>query len=131
LGVTINIVAEDDTTYWDHVGNADVELFFSGWSADFADPSEIFNYLFLNGLDDTNYNNPEVNEMILKAQTITDETERNDLYRQIHEIIMADAPWIVLGYSKVTYLQKPWVAGLEVSPAGAYRAQFKYIDIQS
>lgn len=129
VGVNVNIVSEDDTTYWDHVGNPDVEIFWSGWSSDFADPSEVFNYLFLNGADDTNYNNPEINDMIIKAQSITSDEERNALYRQIHEMIMAESPWIVLGYGKVTFLQKPWVKGLEVSPAGSYRSQLKYVSV--
>ncbi len=129
LGVTLNIVVEDNSTYWGHIGEPDVIMFLSGWSADFADPSEIFNFLFLDGRDDTHYNNPEVNEMIRQATTITDDAERNALYLEIHERIMQDCPWIVSAYSKVSFLRQPWVEGLVASPAGIYRTPWKYVGV--
>jgi ABC-type transport system substrate-binding protein len=127
LGVALKIVVEDNTTYWGHIGEDDVIFFLSGWSADFADPSEVFDFLFLDGGDDTHYDKPEVNEMIRQATTITDDDEREAVYLQAHQIIMEDCPWIVSAYSKVSYLQKPWVQNYLVSSAGVYRAPFKYI----
>ena len=44
LGVTLNIVVEDAATYWDHIGQDDVLMFLSGWSAGVADPSDTLNY---------------------------------------------------------------------------------------
>ena len=117
IGVTIDLQKEDNSSYWGHIGEPDVKMFLSGWSADFADPSEIFNFLFAEGRDDTKYDNPEVNELLQQATATNDDEERNALYKQAHEIIMADAPWIVSGYSKVSYLQKPYVEDFIVSPA--------------
>lgn len=130
LGVTIELQKEDSATYWDHIGEDDVQLFLSGWSSDYADPSEVFDFLFAEGRDDTDYNNPEVNRLLREATALSDEDERNAVYRQVHEIIMADAPWIVSGYSKVIYLQKPYVKDFIVSPAGTYRTPLKYVSIE-
>ncbi len=129
IGVTVNLQKEDNSTYWSHIGEDDVQLFLSGWSADFADPSEVFDFLFRDGRDDTQYDNPEVNELLAEANALTDDEARNALYREIHEIIVADAPWIVSAYSTITFLQKPYVEGLSVSPAGLYRAPLKYVEI--
>jgi ABC-type transport system substrate-binding protein len=129
IGVQIELQKEDNATYWDHIGEDDVQLFLSGWSADYADPSEVFDFLFMDN-DDTNYNNPEVTELLQEATTLTDDDARNAMYQDIHERIMADAPWIVSGYSKVIYLQKPYVKDFIVSPAGTYRAPLKYIELE-
>jgi ABC-type transport system substrate-binding protein len=129
LGVTLNIVVEDSSTYWGHIGEDDVIFFLSGWSADFADPSEVLNFLFMDARDDTHYNNPEVNELLRSAMAITDDAERTAVYLQAHELIMADCPWIVSAYGKVSYLAQPWVENLVVSAAGIYRTPWKYVGI--
>ena len=130
VGIRIELRSEDNTTYWTHVGEDDVHLFLSGWSADFLDPSEMFNYLFYQGRDDTKYSNPEVDALIAQATAITDDAERNALYRRIHEMIMEDVPVVPLSYSKVMALVKPYVKDFYLSPAGAYRVPLKYVSIE-
>lgn len=129
IGVTIHIVGEDSSTYWSHIRENDVIFFLSGWSAAFPDPSSVFNQLVLNGTDDTFYNNFEANNLLERATTIPDDERRNEIYRRTHEIVMADSPVIVSSYSKVIYLQKPWVEGLVVSSAGVYRAPLHLVSI--
>ena len=79
VGIPTVLRSEDNTTYSTRVGDDDVHLFLSGWSADFLDPSEVFNYLFYQGRDDTNYSNPEVDALIARATAITDDAERDAL----------------------------------------------------
>lgn len=129
IGVEIELQSEDNSTYWSHIGEPEVKLFLSGWSADYADPSEIFDYLFSHGRDDTGYDNEEVNELLDEARATSDEEEREAIYREVHELIMADAPWIPSGYSIISYLVKSDVEGFVVSPAGTYRAPLKYVSL--
>lgn len=129
IGVEIRLQKEDNSTYWSHIGEDEVKLFLSGWSADFLDPSEVFDFLFMNGRDDTKYDNPQVNELLRRATATPDDEERNEIYREVHDIIMEDAPWIVSAYTKVQYLQKPYVDGFVVSPAGTYRAPLKLVEL--
>lgn len=130
IGVVIELQKEDNSTYWSHIGEPDVKLFLSGWSADFADPSEVLDFLFAHARDDTKYDNPEVNALLDQARATSDADARNAIYRQAHEIIMADAPWIVSGYSKISYLLKPNVQDFYVSAAGTYRTPLKYVELQ-
>jgi ABC-type transport system substrate-binding protein len=129
LGVTLNIEVEDSSTYWDHIGEDDVEMFLSGWSSGYNDPSEVFNYLFLDGRDDTHYDNPEVNDLLRQAMQEMDADARTVLYQQAHDIMTADAPWIVSAYSKVTWLQKPWVNGFDPSGGGTHTAQLWEVSV--
>lgn len=129
IGVDIILQKEDNTTYWTHIGEEDVDLFLSGWSADYADPSEVFDYLFADGRDDTAYNNPTVNDLLAQARATSDDAEREAIYLEAHEIIMADAPWVVSGYSIISYLTKPYVNDYIVSAAGTYRAPLKLVSL--
>ena len=127
LGVTLNIEIEDNSTYWSHIGEDDVVMFLSGWSAGIPDPSDVFNFLFLDGRDDTHYDNPEVNDLLRAAMTEYDLMARNELYQQAHDLIMADAPWIVSAYSKVSWLAQPWIEDFVPFGGGTYTAELKYV----
>ncbi|WP_324716313.1 ABC transporter substrate-binding protein [Carboxydochorda subterranea] len=127
VGIRIKLKSEDNTTYWSHIGEDEVALFLSGWSADFEDPSEVFNFLFYKGRDDTKYDNPEVDKLIDQATATTDPAKRNALYKKIHEMILADVPWVPLSYSKVFYWVKPYVHDFYVASAGTYRTPMKYV----
>lgn len=127
LGVTLNVELEDASTYWDHIGQDDVEMFLSGWSAGINDPSDVLNFLFLEARDDTHYDNPEVNELLRAAMAEYDAEARTALYQQAHDLIMADAPWIVSAYSKVAWLQQPWIEGFEPFGGGTHTARLKLV----
>ncbi|MBI5667505.1 MAG: ABC transporter substrate-binding protein [Chloroflexi bacterium] len=129
LGVTLNIVVEDASTYWDHIGEDDVLMFLSGWSAGVNDPSDVLNFLFMDGRDDTAYDNPEVNELLQQAMTETDPAKLEELYQQAHDLITADSPWVVSAYSKVAWLQKPWIEGFNPGGGGTYTAPLKDVSI--
>jgi ABC-type transport system substrate-binding protein len=129
LGVTLEIVVEDASTYWTHIGQDDVIMFLSGWSAGIIDPADVFDYLFYDGLDDTAYNNPEVNALLDQARQEFDPAAREVIYRQAHELIIADSPWIVSAYSKVSWLQQPWISGFEPGGGGTHTARLRDVSI--
>ncbi len=129
LGVTLNIEIEDNSTYWSHIGEDDVIMFLSGWSAGIPDPSDVMNFLFMGGRDDTHYDNPEVNALLEAAMSEFDYDARIALYQEAHDIIMEDCPWIVSAYSKVTWLQKPYIEGFDPGGGGTYTAQLWKVGI--
>lgn len=131
LGVTLNINVEDASTYWDHIGEDDVIMFLSGWSAGIADASDVLNYLFLDGRDDTAYDNPEVNDILRQAMTEFDDAARNELYQQALELIAADSPWIVSAYGKVGWLQKPYIENFNPGAGGTYTARLADVTINA
>lgn len=129
LGVTLEIISEDASTYWDHIGQDDVIFFLSGWSGG-TDPSDFLDFLLYDERDDTGYSNPEVNELLEQAAQEFDADARVVLYQQAHDLIMADAPWITSAYSKVTWLQKPYVQGFVPTGAGTYSANLWEVSIE-
>ena len=129
LGITLTIEVEEGATYWDHIEEDDVIFFITGWAAGLVDPSDTLDFLFYEGRDNTEYDNPEVNALLAAARVEYDEEARTALYQQAHDLIMADAPVIPSAYSKVIWLQKPWIEGFNPGGGGTYTAPLWMVSV--
>jgi len=97
-------------------------IFQNGWAAGLIDPSDVFDFLILDGGGSMRYDNPAVNELLRQARLELDEDAREAIYQQAHDIIMDDAVVIPSAYSKVTWLQRSWIDGFEPGGGGTYTA---------
>jgi ABC-type transport system substrate-binding protein len=131
LGVQVQFIVEDGGTYWDSIVQDDAMVFQNGWAAGLIDPSDVFDFLILDGRGSMRYDNPEVNELLRAARIELDEDRREALYQQVHDIVMADAVVIPSAYSKVTWLQKPWVEGFNPGGGGTYTAPLWEVSINT
>lgn len=122
LGVQVEFAIEDGGTYWTSIVQDDAMIFQNGWAAGVVDPSDVFDYLILDGNGSMRYDNPEVNALLRAARVELDEDVREALYQQAHDIIMADAAVVPSAYSKVSWLQKPWVDGFVPGGGGTHTA---------
>jgi ABC-type transport system substrate-binding protein len=122
LGVKVKTEVLDGGTYWDRIVQDDAMVFINGWAAGIPDPSDVFDFLILDGRGSMGYNNPAVNDLLRQARLELDEDARTALYQQAHDLIMADAPVVVSAYSKVSWLQKPWVKDFMPGGGGTYTA---------
>lgn len=122
LGVDVEFIIEDGATYWDSIVSEGVMIFQNGWAAGLVDPSDVFDFLILDGNGSMRYDNPAVNELLRAARVELDPTVREGLYQEAHNIIMEDLPIIPSAYSKVSWLQKPWIDGFVPGGGGSYTA---------
>lgn len=122
LGFEINFVVEDGATYWDNIVTDAADVFQNGWAAGLVDPSDVFDFLILDGNGSMRYDNPEVNELLNQARAELDPVAREALYQQVHDIVMGDAVVIPSAYSKVSWLQKPWIDGFVPGGGGTHTA---------
>ena len=106
-----------------------------GWSADFLDPSDFFEPLFhsraIADEDSQNrafYRNPEVDRLLDEARRERSFERRVALYRRAEEIILDDAPWVMLYRSRAFELWQPYVHGYHVNPALTAHLGFAWID---
>ena len=129
LGITMTIEVEEGATYWNHIEEDDVILFITGWAAGLLDPSDVMDFLFYKGIDNTEYDNPEVDALLEAARVEYDEEARTALYQQAHDLIMADAPVVASAYSKVTWLQQPWIENFNPGGGGTYTAPLWMVEI--
>ena len=85
--------------YLARTGEKKVPMFALGWGADYADPKNFIDTYYSNtGFYSarTSINEPEIQELIDQANTITDPAERAFLYREIGTLHHDLAPLIVL-----------------------------------
>jgi ABC-type transport system substrate-binding protein len=124
LGVQVEFTIEDSATYFDTIANSDeVDISQNGWAAGLSDPSDVFDYLIYDGAGSSfRYDNDEVDALLDQARNEQDEDVRNDLYQQAHNIIMEEAVVIPSGYSKISWLQKPYISGFNPGGGGTYTA---------
>ncbi|HYE79776.1 MAG TPA: ABC transporter substrate-binding protein, partial [bacterium] len=90
------------------------------WLMDYPDPDNILWVL----LDSKNagapgnwsrYSNPEFDQLVESAQTMSDQAARQDAYERAEEIAYKDAPWLLLFNRKCQILKQPYVQGLNLT----------------
>jgi ABC-type transport system substrate-binding protein len=97
-----------------------VELFLSGWEADFPDPENFLQVLFSRSQwganNDTFYYNSGVDQLLAEAAPIPERKRRYQLYDEAEEVVVNDAPWVFL-YNPVEYvIRQPWVHDYVLNP---------------
>lgn len=125
VGIDASIKQMSRDVYWDFIAlkksNAGIGL--SDWYQDFPDPSDWIGPLFTQPIDgganSSFYENPEVNTLYKDSASELDPTKRIDMFKQMQDIIMTDAPTAPLYqplwngmYGKTTggyYIHPVWI----------------------
>jgi ABC-type transport system substrate-binding protein len=95
----------------------EADLWAEGWSADFPDPDGFFR-----GLIDWRFRPvvervPEITRVFERARSLTQHDERLKLYQQVDRMLVSELVVLVpLAYPRSTYLVRPWVHGIEITP---------------
>lgn len=131
VGIKLNIQTFEWGTYLDKVfipmEESDMDMHQMSWIGDNGDPDNFLYILFsgeqwpAKGFNDSYYNNEEVNELLNKARISPDKAERTAMYEKVQEIIMEEAPWLVLDYEKQIVLTSPNVKNFVLHPTGVFR----------
>ncbi|MHC0036257.1 ABC transporter substrate-binding protein [Pseudoneobacillus sp. C159] len=103
IGVTANIQSVDWATYLQRAKNGEFDMFMLGWTGDNGDADNfIYTLLDKDSIGSNNsamYSSDELHEVLIQAQTETDENIRIELYKKAQEIVHEDAPWVPLVHS--------------------------------
>ncbi len=106
LGMNVAIDNTPPATLREMVANSRVNFFRASWIADYPDAE---NYLALfysknftpDGPNYTHFYNPRFDSLYEKSQTIVNDSLRRELYRQMDQLVMEEAPVVVLYYDQV------------------------------
>ncbi|MBG9454263.1 peptide ABC transporter substrate-binding protein [Lysinibacillus sphaericus] len=125
VGMKSKIVTFEWATYLEKAENGEADAFLLGWTGDNGD-ADNFLYTLLDGdnihsNNYTFYDNKEVHELFVAAQTEMDEGKRNDLYKQAQVIISKDAPWVPLAHSTPILSANTKVTNYVAHPTGSDR----------
>lgn len=69
------------------------------------------------GFNSGYYSNPEVDALLEKARTSTDQAERGKLYAQVQQIVHDDAPWLFVANWKQNAVTTAAVGGFKLQPS--------------
>jgi len=117
--IEVELKSAEWSTYVDYARKGMMMGSLFGWYPDYLDPDD-YTAPFLKS-DANNwlgypYSNPEVDELIVKAQIAQSMEEREQLYKKIQEILGEDAPIIPLVQGKLTIVAKKNVEGIILDP---------------
>jgi len=103
-GINAKIEKREWGKYLADLRDGQHDMAMLGWSADYVDPDNFLYYL----LDKDNagsgniafYRSDELHEILIKAQTMSNQDERAQLYKEAQRIIHEDAPWVCVAHAK-------------------------------
>lgn len=123
IGVKAEIVSFEWATYLEKAAAGEADAFLLGWTGDNGD-ADNFLYVLLDqdniGANNyTYYENQELHDILIEAQTEVNEDKRNELYAQAQEIIHEDAPWVPLAHSTPLLAGGKNVVNFKAHPTGS------------
>nr|WP_106781063.1 ABC transporter substrate-binding protein [Lysinibacillus timonensis] len=101
IGVKVNLNKVAYATSREMMDKGEFDLALGVWSPDFGDPFMFMNYWF----DSSNhglagnrafYTNSEVDKLLKEAATNNNQGQREEIYKQIQDIVIEEAPYILL-----------------------------------
>lgn len=120
VGVEMEIVSYDWTTYQTKVETDAFDCCLYGWVGDNGDPDN-----FMNLLADENvsmnvgrYRSEEYNALIQQGLATEEGDARNDIYKQCEQMVADEMPWMVISHSKNLAGYSPKVQGFFYHPTG-------------
>jgi peptide/nickel transport system substrate-binding protein len=101
IGITASINAPEWTEWLELEGNFNYDAYICNWNG-LIDADQ---YYFLQHKSDqvfnfTGYDNPEFDDLVTEARSISDFDERYQIYEQLNQILVDDAPYIYM-YNKL------------------------------
>jgi len=107
----VNGLGKDSTLDWPY------DVWLSGWTADYLDPSNFLSTYIQNEIILSSYpwHQPEYERLLKAAAKITRHDERIRLYEAADRLLIQSAVYAPLFYNKIGLVVKPWVKKYPVS----------------
>lgn len=116
IGLAVEVEYIDWPTYMEKLRTGSVQLYSSGWIADWPDVENFMNLFYSKNSPYPNnsfYSNPEYDKIYEQISVMEDCPQRTELYRKAQRIMVADAPVVFL-YHRIWYaLHHDWVGNLK------------------
>jgi oligopeptide transport system substrate-binding protein len=119
LGVHITIAQVEQKTLFQNQQDGNYTMSFSGWIADYPDPSTFLGTLITGcGNNWAGWSNKEYDRLILEASNTPDNGVRYELFQKAESIMLGEAPLIPLYFRPNVYAVNPAVRGMTTNEVG-------------
>jgi ABC-type transport system substrate-binding protein len=110
---------------------------YSGWSADYADPSTFLEPNFSSAaiqeeesMNMAFFSDRKLDSLLAEARRSTDAARRASLYRAAEDIVLAEAPWAVTYAFRFFELWQPYFHGYRPHPILVQNLRGAYFDLE-
>ena len=122
VGLNPQLKTEDWSTYLDDRAAGVFDIWMLGWTGDNGDPDNFFCYFVcIPKPREGNWNTERAQQaidLLLQAQALSSQAEREPLYQQAAELVHEDAPKVFMAHNETALLFNANVRGFVPSPLG-------------
>ena len=120
IGLKVSLQGLEEAAFYSKINASEHQIALNDWVMDTGDPDNIMYSVFSTkrARQRMGYENPEVDKLNTDAQVERNPDKRRDLYLRASRMILADAPFVTLGYPQRAMGAKAGVDGLLVGPLG-------------
>lgn len=134
IGVRVTVDPKPISQHFEHLMAGKHELGLAGWSTDNSDPDN-FLYSLLDqdnisehGNNLSRYRSDRVHELLLGAQRELDTDKRLAMYREVQELVLADAPVVPLVHSEIRLALRDTVKNHTLHPGSLVRLRWTRLE---
>lgn len=112
IGVQVRVEVIQKGLLLEQTAKSQAPFFRASWIADYPDAENYLSVFYGKNPappNYTRYNNARYNQLYEKALSVTDDSLKFELYRQMDRMIIEDAPVVPLWYDQVIHLVQPYV----------------------
>ena len=129
LGIEIELVNQDWKVYLNREMIGDFQISRAGWIGDYEDPNTFLDLMRPNrGNNKTGWENKEYDELVEKANTINNQSERYEMLYRAEEILIDNMPIIPLYTYVRSYQLSPDVKGFNPHILDHHHPKFIYLE---
>ena len=120
IGVKLEVETIDYPTLLEMTSQGRLDFFRASWTGDYPDAENYLTLLYSKnfspaGSNKTHFKNADFDKLYEQALAEQDQQKRNELYVQMDNIAMEEAPMVILFYDEVVRLTQKKVVGMEAN----------------
>jgi peptide/nickel transport system substrate-binding protein len=115
-GIPVQVEIVQKSLLLEQTAKSEAPFFLASWIADYPDAENFLSVFYSKNPappNYTRYHNPAFDRLYERSLVETVDSVKNELYRQMDQLVMEDAPVVPLWYDEVIHLVNPRVKGLE------------------
>jgi len=116
IGIKIKINVMESATFLDSVAAGKEGLFMLGWSADYPDATNFYDFHFTGASMNFGDAFSDLETVIQNAGSTTDETARKNYYAQVNELLKQHVPMIPIAHGASSAAFKVAIQNVNVGP---------------
>lgn len=128
LGIKVDIQINPVPTHKEMTENLQAPFFRGSWLADYPEAENYFACFYSKnfapaGPNKTHFSDPRFDALYEQALVEKDRQKRYDLYHQMDNLLVEEAPFIILFYDEALRVMQPNIMGLDSNPMNIPRLE--------